>query len=41
MVEILSVVSLFGYLNRWNGSMATNIEDGAFNSATQHLQAAG
>lgn len=41
IVEILGVISLFGYLNRWNDSMATSIEDGAFNSATQHLQAAG
>jgi len=41
IVEILGVISLFGYLNRWNDSMATSIEDGAVNSATQHLQDAG
>lgn len=29
IVEILGVVSLFGYLNRWNDSMGTKLEDGA------------
>ena len=29
IVEILGVISLFGYLNRWNDSMGTPIEDGA------------
>ncbi len=29
IVEILGVVSLFGFLNRWNDSMATRLEDGA------------
>jgi uncharacterized peroxidase-related enzyme len=29
IVEILGVVSLFGYLNRWNDSMATQLEPGA------------
>ncbi len=41
IVEILGVVSLFGYLNRWNDSMATTIEDGAFDAASRHLQGAG
>ena len=27
IVEILGVIALFGYLNRWNDSMATDIED--------------
>jgi uncharacterized peroxidase-related enzyme len=27
IVEILSVVGLFGFLNRWNDSMATDLED--------------
>jgi uncharacterized peroxidase-related enzyme len=27
IVEIMSVVSLFGYLNRWNDSMATTLEE--------------
>ncbi len=29
IVEILGVVSLFGYLNRWNDSMGTKLEEGA------------
>lgn len=29
IVEILGVVSLFGYLNRWNDSMGTTLESGA------------
>jgi uncharacterized peroxidase-related enzyme len=29
IVEILGVISLFGYLNRWNDSMATTMETGA------------
>ncbi|NVJ59336.1 MAG: carboxymuconolactone decarboxylase family protein [Gammaproteobacteria bacterium] len=29
IVEILGVIALFGYLNRWNDSMATTMEDGA------------
>ena len=37
IVEILAVVSLFGYLNRWNDSMATSIENGAIKSAEKYL----
>jgi len=37
IVEMLGVISLFGYLNRWNDSMATYIEDGAVDSANQFL----
>ena len=29
IVEILGVVALFGFLNRWNDSMGTRLEDGA------------
>jgi uncharacterized peroxidase-related enzyme len=29
IVELLGVIALFGYLNRWNDSMATTIEEGA------------
>lgn len=41
IVEILGVISLFGYLNRWNDSMATTLEEGAEESATQWLSASG
>jgi uncharacterized peroxidase-related enzyme len=37
IVEILGVISLFGYLNRWNDSMGTNIEPGAINAGEKHL----
>ncbi len=37
IVEILGVVALFGYLNRWNDSMATTLEEGAVESARQWL----
>ncbi|TKD65199.1 carboxymuconolactone decarboxylase family protein [Flavobacterium sp. ASW18X] len=37
IVEMLGVISLFGYLNRWNDSMGTDIEDGAVQSADQYL----
>ena len=37
IVEMLGVISLFGYLNRWNDSMGTTIEDGAVESGNQYL----
>ncbi len=41
IVEILGVISLFGYLNRWNDSMATEIEEGAINSGEAYLSHKG
>lgn len=37
IVEIVSVISLFGWLNRWNDTMATELEDEPFAFATSHL----
>lgn len=37
IVELLGVVALFGYLNRWNDSMATTLEEGAEHSGRQWL----
>jgi uncharacterized peroxidase-related enzyme len=37
IVEMLGVIALFGYLNRWNDSMGTCIEDGAVESGEQYL----
>lgn len=37
IVEMLGVISLFGYLNRWNDSMGTTIENDAVDSAKQYL----
>jgi len=41
IVEILAVISLFGFLNRWNDSMATTLEEAAEAAAAQYLAAAG
>lgn len=41
IVEILGVISLFGYLNRWNDSMATSLEDGGLESGRQWLAGHG
>ena len=38
IVEILGVISLFGFLNRWNDSMGTPIEDGALESGKAHIK---
>ncbi|HFA50598.1 MAG TPA: carboxymuconolactone decarboxylase family protein [Bacteroidetes bacterium] len=37
VVEIMGVIALFGYLNRWNDSMGTQLEDPAADSAVQYL----
>jgi uncharacterized peroxidase-related enzyme len=37
IVEMLGVISLFGYLNRWNDSMGTVVEEGAIQSAQKYL----
>jgi uncharacterized peroxidase-related enzyme len=41
IVEILGVIALFGYLNRWNDSMATTLEEAAEESAHQRLSQMG
>ncbi len=37
IVEMLGVIHLFGYLNRWNDSMGTSLEDDAIESGNQYL----
>lgn len=37
IVEILGVIALFGFLNRWNDSMGTEIEAGAIDSGEMYL----
>jgi len=37
VVEILGVVALFGYLNRWNDSMGTTMETGAVDAGERLL----
>ncbi len=41
IVEMLGVISLFGFLNRWNDSMGTTIEEGAVESGTKYLEKHG
>ena len=41
IVEILGVVSLFGFLNRWNDSMATTLEENACRIGEDYLSARG
>ena len=37
IVEMLGVISLFGYLNRWNDSMGTTLEKEAIDSGEHYL----
>jgi uncharacterized peroxidase-related enzyme len=41
IVQIVAVISLFGYLNRWNDTMATTLEAAPLAFATQHLSSRG
>ncbi|MBK1880327.1 carboxymuconolactone decarboxylase family protein [Pelagicoccus mobilis] len=41
IVEILGVVALFGYLNRWNDSMGTQLEEPAAEDGDTYLSAKG
>jgi len=40
-VEILAVVSFYGFLNRWNDSLATELEEAAFDKASTTLATTG
>lgn len=41
IIEMLGVISLFGYLNRWNDSMGTTLETEAIKSGEKHLHKTG
>lgn len=41
VVEILGVVALFGFFNRWNDSMATTLEPEPLSLAREHLAPGG
>ncbi|MBL0340673.1 MAG: carboxymuconolactone decarboxylase family protein [Bacteroidetes bacterium] len=41
IVEILGVIALFGFLNRWNDSMGTEMEPGAIESGEKLLAQVG
>jgi hypothetical protein len=40
-VEIVAVISLFGFLNRWNDTMATTLEDKPRAFAAETIAGAG
>lgn len=41
VIEIMAVISLFGFFNRWNDSMATPLEAEPLNIAEKHLSQSG
>ena len=41
IIEIMSVIALFGYLNRWNDVIGTSLEEDAVESANQYLKDKG
>ncbi|NND51990.1 MAG: carboxymuconolactone decarboxylase family protein [Flavobacteriaceae bacterium] len=41
IVEILGVIALFGYLNRWNDSMGTQLEEPAAEDGKKYLEKKG
>ena len=41
IVEIVSVVSMFGFLNRWNDTLATPLEDEPIEFGEKHLAGNG
>jgi len=41
ILEMVSVIALFGFLNRWNDVMGTTLEEEAKQSAEQYLNQAG
>ncbi len=40
-IEIVSVISFFGWLNRWNDTLATQLEEHPLEFARKHLTASG
>lgn len=41
IIEIVAVISLLGWLNRWNQTLATRLEDSALAFARKHLAPSG
>lgn len=41
IIEIVSVIAFFGWLNRWNDTLATQLEDHPLEFARKHLTASG
>ena len=41
VVELVAAVCLFGWLNRWNDTMATTLEEGPLAFSAKHMAAGG
>jgi len=41
VVEIVSVIAMFGFLNRWNDTLATPLEDSPLEFGERHLAGQG
>jgi uncharacterized peroxidase-related enzyme len=41
VIQIVATISMFGYLNRWNDTMATGLEPEPLGYASDHLSASG
>jgi uncharacterized peroxidase-related enzyme len=41
ILELVAVIALFGWLNRWNATLATELEAAPLAFASQHLQSSG
>ena len=41
IVEIVAVISMFGFLNRWNDTLATTLEEEPIEFASEHLGGSG
>ena len=41
IVEIVAVIALFGYLNRWNDSMGSTLEELPVQAGERHLAGGG
>ncbi len=41
ILELVAVVATFGFLNRWNATMATSLEEEPLGFAREHLRASG
>ena len=41
ILDLIALISFFGFLNRWNDSLATQIEDAPARFASEHLAHSG
>lgn len=41
IVEMVAMISMFGFLNRWNDTMGTQLEEGPLSFASEHLKDRG